>query len=491
MRALFIALLLLLTAPAQAQIAPPIVRGGGLALLYPQAAHAALNLTVPARRVESITLTFTIDGRPADPITIADARTLAIYADEAQAQLRYTWEFPASAPPQWFQTVGVLWELTLRDGRTAQYDAEVLFTDPRHTWRVVRVSGAPARFAITPDFARLGIDLPAVYTRMAENTGGTPPIDWIIYPQDATVGCESRVEDGRRRFYTVPSPSGFAIPCDPLRLPPTLGTWRIMRPPRGVSIETHFTARLLAAFYDSAWAGKRVPAWFRESLVRFYAPASDAALLTIARQRFRTGQIYPIDALRVADPDPGWSAQSHALFAWLIDRIGALGVLRLANRIAGADDFDAALREFIDIAPEAILPAVNAWIFSPSADAAFGVSPYQEPTPVPSSTPTPSATPTVTPTLTPTATATLTPPPTRTTAPTITPRPTEARTAPPTPRPPGSLETPTPVPTPVTPSLIDQLDPETTRAGVLGVLIVLLAVLFVLLIRANRPGGRS
>jgi hypothetical protein len=41
------------------------------------------------------------------------------------------------------------------------------------------------------------------------------------------------------------------------------------------------------------------------------------------------------------------------------------------------------------------------------------------------------------------------------------------------------------------PSLIDQLDPETTRVGVLGFLIVLLAVLSVLFIRANRPGGRS
>jgi len=486
MKWLCIAVALLLSVPAWAQTDDTLRQGSGAEIIYPMAIRFSFDLTVPANTIATMILRIDSDDRA--PVFVAlDPRTTARSFDEPNAHLSYIWMLPSDNPPGWYDTIRTRWTVRLVDGRQAVSSDSIVLTDPRLAWQLQRDDDDRYQIALTESAARLGIDIERLYALFSANTGSAPLLLWIIYPEGTDNGCESVIDaDGTVRLVAVGVESGVTLDCNPALVDAIAGEWSILQPSPGVSLEHLITAQMTAAFYDTSWTGKAVPAWFRESLIRFYAPASDAVLLPEARQRVRTGQVLSASETTIATADSGWAAQSYGMFSYLVDRIGVVGLFRLANRIASAADFAEAYRLMVGQDLDALIPAYRAWIFSRAADAAFGITPYQAPTPTPLPTATPSDLPTITPTPshTPTVTATLlltpTPPPTNTPPP-----PTR------TPRSPGSLQTPTAIPVPVTPSLLDTINPTTARVGVLVILIVILAALFALFFNSARPGGRS
>lgn len=482
MRILLLAAVLLIGLVGQAQ--EGLVRSAMADFAYPMAIRFGFDLTVPVAEIDRAVLSIQVNDRPARLIPLRPA-DVALVIDEPEARLRYVWALPADGSVAWFDGVRYRWTARLADGRTAEAEGEITITDPRLNWeRRDGPEALPYTIALAGRDATIGRDLDMMIGLIRANAGTNPPIRWLVYPKAASAGCDERLaDDGTITLIALALLSDFAVPCDPPQIAALTQGWQVIQPTADQTTEGAIAGALVAAHYEASWAGKGVPAWFAAALARFYAPSSDAALLLEARARARTGQVFTAAEMAQAEPGVAWAAQSMGQFGLLIDRIGALGVFRLANRLASADSFNTALAEAVGLNAETIIPAYRAWLFLPQAEAAFGITPYQAPTATPTVTPTASATPTPTPTTTFTPTVTPTPQVTRTLAPTITPQTPSPAPATVTPRPPGSLQTPTPLPP--APSVLDSVDPQVLRYSILGALIILLAILFVLLARTN------
>ncbi len=272
-----------------------------------------------------------------------------------------------------------------------------------------------------------------------------------------------------------------------------LAGYHLLVVPPDMSAEDYVVGALVREAYAPLWEGKAPPEWFVDGLAEFYAPSPKNVLLPPVQQAARDGTLLSLSEMETAQAQPSalWRAQSFGMILYIADTIGFPGLFDLARVDAG--DFDAAYGQAMPISPDALIPAWQQWIFSRNAEAVYGLTPYQPPTPTPSVTPTPSdtplpsATPTASPTLTLTPSTTptpsntprgyvgtYTPPPTVTPSPTDTPAPATI-----TPLPPGSLPTITPTPTPLEAAVAQ----PTVQAGAITFLVLLLGLLVFLFIR--------
>ncbi|MBL8132060.1 MAG: hypothetical protein JNL42_09390 [Anaerolineae bacterium] len=488
MRAFWVLLTLCfgMIASAAGQSDSDLILGTGSDILFPQGVRIGVGVAATAADIAQAQLIITVQDQPARTIEVEVASAALVYT-EPEARLRTIWTFADDSAPTWGDLVGYRWEIRLVNGVEASAEGEFLFSDPRQEWETV--SDAEGRFQVVMPqrILRSGVSIDPLYALMSANTGTRPRLDWILYPPDLAPGCQSMLEeDGDIRRFASTAANDLQIDCQADAVRWVTRGWSVHQIDDVMATEAFISRLLVDEFYSSAWREKAVPEWFRFALSQIYSPGSEAVLLSEARRTARTGSILTMDAMIEAQESAVWQAQSYGMVAWLIDQIGVLGVFRLANVIAAAVDFATAYEQATGQPLEALIPNYGQWIFSREAEIAFSVSPYELPTAVPTMTLTPSPTRSPTPSLPPTASATATPEviPSRTSAPTATRRaaqPLSTLTV--TPRPPGSLQTPTPVPIPRAPSLLDQ---PNVRSVTLGVLVLLLVTLTLLLIRSGR-----
>ncbi|MFW5691666.1 MAG: hypothetical protein ACOCXZ_04140, partial [Chloroflexota bacterium] len=191
-------------------------------------------------------------------------------------------------------------------------------------------------------------------------------------------------------------------------------------------------------FYSPLWEGRAVPEWFRAGLVAFYQPQDKLNLALRARSQARNAGLIPLarmddPALIAADP-LAWQAQAYMMVLYIADSAGTSGLYELASGgdpaagVPFAQDYLRITGQPLD----ALLPALQNWVFSAEAERHAGLFLYAGPTEAPSptltvtpfpltATNTPTATTTATPTPTVTGFLTATPLATITPSPTITP----------------------------------------------------------------------
>lgn len=481
-----LATLIFFSASVTAQQDQSLVLSHSAEIIFPQAIRFSLNLTVFAAQVDKLQLVIHPDS-PNEISFDVNPATAAIIFEEGESRMRFDWLFTTDQAPVWDDVIDYRWSLMLNDGRSAAVEDQFVFTDPREDWMNYTDARGHYGLSVPRRLNRDVIDFASIYDRISENSGATHHLAWIIYPSELEPGCQRATDNnGDVHFTAVGVSTGYTLDCDPASFDWTTSGWQVLQLKAGERLEDLIVNKLVELYYVPSWENKAVPDWFRYGLAQLYAPSAKSLLLSTTRQTIRTGQPLSPRAMATRQDSLEWQAQSYGMVAYLVDQLGVIGVFRLANRIASAPDFETAYQETVGQNLDTLIPTYQRWIFSRNAETAFGVTPYQPPT----GTPTPTDTPTWTPTFTPSVTPTITPTPTvtgeitRTKAPTVTPVPLTPRPPTNTPRSPGSLQTPTPVPVSVAPSVLEQ---PTIRISVIAVLVVVLILLIALLIRS---GGR-
>ncbi len=454
------------------------VRDGTAEIIFPAAIRFTVDLTIPANEIASATLTLTPEGR--GPLVIpVDLDSAVLNPDAPEARLVYLWTIPVDDPPPLFGQIDYLWSLTSTDGSTGMLSDSLVFADPQADW--ARTVDPTGRFSLTAPRA-LALDpmsLRRVYDLLRQNTGSSRSYNLLI--GNTPSYCSLR-DDGTR--FVRGEQSGVIVDCADGIEDAVFAGYERMVVPAGADGETFVIDKLVDAAYAPLWRGKSVPAWFVAGLEQFYDPAEKNALLLPVQQAARQRTLYSQAALESPRDDALWQAQSYALVLYVVDQIGVSGLVDLS--IVAAGDFAAAFEQVVGQPISALFPAISQWIFTRAAEFAFGVTPYQPPTAIPTATRTPPPTRFPTGTLPPTPTITLSPtltprgirtyvaPPTVTPSPTVTPLPPTL-----TPRPPGSLPTPTPIPS----ALQVAVSQPGVQAGLVTFLLLLLALLVFLFIR--------
>jgi hypothetical protein len=334
--------------------------------------------------------------------------------------------------------------------------------------------------------SRLMTDLQPVYASLAQNTGQDLSLNLLVYTDAFPPGCTQNDENQPVARGPV---SGIEIPCDEslANVIFRASGYELLQSMSSNlnQIEIVVTAAMVARFYEIAWQGKAVPDWFQVGLKQFYAPNLKSSLYPTLMRMARNNGLLPLDGSGSANNDL-WQTQNYGLVLYIADQIGVPSLFRLAN--VDADTFAAAYQAAMGKPLSTLLNDWERWIFTDRAVAAFSFTAYQAATATPtatrtlSPTPTATATSTVTPTFTPTVTGVLsaTPSPTRTPTRTLTPEPATR-----TPRPAGSLNTPTPVPTQAV-NPISGLSSPVTALGILTIGLVLIAVFALFLLRPRQ-----
>lgn len=456
----------------------------GSEIIFPQAVRFEIVLARPLSEIAVLTLTVEPEGRPAVAVEIN--RETAAIVREPFSELAYLWPVSPDEPLRLSQDVRYAWQVVTRAGEVARVEDEFTFTDPRVTW--AQQEGEPFSLAIPAEgidapgnvLGRLRRELQPVYDLLVEQTGRNESFNLAVYTT-VPAGC-ARAADGSP--VAVGSDSGTEIPCNPAAAEAIFrasGLDVVQSDSPGVNgIRDAVVAYWTRQFYG--WSN--VPDWFAAGTAAFYSPAPRPGDLALLQTAARSDRLLAADALAVMpETDRGlWLAQSHGLVRYLAGRLGVPGLFRLARAAAEAESFEEVFTAEAGTTVSALLPDFRRWLFSDSAPGDFRFTPYEAATP----TPTPTRTPT--PTLTPTLTLTLTPPlPTATDTPpgfvpTLTPLPSPTATRTPTtapasvtPRPPGSLNTPTPV-------VVSPVEVFSTPAGILGLVSIGLLVIAILVV---------
>ncbi len=456
------------------------VRDGSVEIIFPQAIRFSVNLTIPATEITGATLTITPDGGV--PILLnVDVEQASLSYGEPEARLVYTWRIPADNPPPLFGAISYEWAFTAADGSSGSLDDSFTFSDPRFDWQ--RSLDPQGHFNVTAPRAMAPLldALPQVRSLLEQNTGTQIDDNLLIYPM--APGCTPSPDDDTQQIAV--GADGESVTCDAGITDAALAGYHLLVIPSDTTAEAYTVAALARQAYAPLWEGKDVPAWFSEGLAQFYAPTPKNALQPPAEQAARAGTLLSLADMGAAQDSTLWRAQSFGVILYIANQIGAAGLFDLAR--VDAPDFDAAYQQAMTVPLSGLIAAWQQWLFTRSADADYGITPYQPPTVTPTVTPTASDTPTVTPTATDTPTVTPTasttprgyrgtyaPPPTVTPSETHTPRPPTV-----TPRPPGSLLTVTPTPTPLQTAITQ----PGVQAGAATFLLLVLALLVFLLFR--------
>lgn len=454
------------------------VRDGAAEIIFPQAIRFSVDLAIPLADIRSAELTLEWDDHDPVVVLVGTGNWYSAVDTETGALLDYILSIPVDDPPPLFSEVRYRWSFEAADGSSGTLEDTFIFQDPRIDWLV---TASESRFSIAAprSLSALVNALDEVHGLLEANTGRRVQAHGLVYPFDP--GCTPGDDTGTT---IARGQSGTTVVCEDGIADAVLAGYELLFLQPDATPEELVIGWLARRAYAPLWAGKTVPDWFSAGLAQFYAPTPKNALLPPAQQAARDGRVLSLDEMRNEAQTVLWRAQSLGMILYIADRIGYAGLYDLA-RVDG-DDFASAYERAMDEPLSALIPAWQQWIFTGNAEAGYGITPYQPPTPLPTDTPTASTTPTatstpsMTPTATPTATATprgaatLVPAPTVTPSMTLTPLPPSV-----TPRPPGSLPTITPPPT----ALQTAVAQPGVQAGAVALLIVVLGVLIFLFIR--------
>jgi len=457
----------------------PLTVTGEAEVLFPEAIRFSASVDVEIDSLSGAVLVIAPTGLDEVRVEVL----LPSGEDDPPEGIAYLWSPPDQDPPDLFSEIGYRWEIETLDGRRADFDGVLEFSDPRQPWLRVIDRTESIQLAL-PDGFVPERQLHDLLDLLNVNVGDLPSLRWAVYA-DVSPQCERSQEDDS--LVAVAPQSGVSAPCRSGRAEvvyASSGYALIDLPGAGADA---LLERIVRAAYEPHWAGKDVPAWFIGGLADFYDPALKVEDLERLRRANRGGSLLPLAALNAeapADPETAalWRAQRYSLVLYLADQVGFAGLFELA-RVPGAN-FEATLAERVG-APSGLLIAWEGWLFSRAAEAAYLLTPYQAPTATPPP-PSPTAPPTATrtPSATPTPVLTLTH--TVTAFPTVTPSHTPTA-APPTvtPRPPGSLRTPVPD-QPTQNALVDVLARTDTRIALVTALLALVLILLIVTIRLDR-----
>lgn len=473
-------------------------------VIFPQAIRFSIILSRPLTDISAATLILQPEGQLPRNINL-DLEEVAV-RQEPYTELAYIWNIPASDPPQLFTEIEIGWQISSTDNENARITDRFVFTDERSAWlsNLEIIDGffltlPVAKSDATPEgeysktaLANLESHLADVYDLLNTNLGDVPTFNLIVYNDELSPTCTTNTEN---QLVAIGPLSDTEVPCDPDIVESIITTsgYMLVRSvsPDFSSLESAVVEYITRRAYAARWTGKSVPEWFQYGLVQLYSPASKAGGGLTLVNAARTNSLISLDNMAELPSESVnldlWRVQSYGMVLYIAAQIGTEGLLNLARDIGDAPTFTTAYRAATGRSLEALMPDFSRWIFTDSAQSAFNFTLYQPPTPLPTGTRTPTSTPTptstFTPTITPSATVTgflsNTPRPTLTPSRTPTPRPPTV-----TPRPPGSLNTPTPVPIQTTGSN----NPVITGLllFIILALVVVILVLIVLRIRARR-----
>lgn len=470
--------------PAQSEATPQpdqkYIISWGSEVIFPQAIRFSITLSHPVSDLASVVLAIRPEGRA--PLAF-ELDLNAAEVREPYSELAYLWDYPLSASPRLFSTIRLDWQAVTRSGEVARVSDELIFTDQRVTWAVRE--GRPISLMLPADgleapdvmLDRLARELQPVYDLLAANTGRSEPLNAMVYA-GVPPGCGWTDMDEPLAVGPV---SGLELACNPAKAEAVFRNDAITIVESLSNSYNAVRAALIETLVRQSYGWQSVPDWFATGLATFYVPAprpTDLARLIAAS---RSSTLFSLNQLSRREDDADsdlWLAQSYGLVVYIASQIGVPGLFDLA-RAAQTQPFEEAFRAALDKPVSALLPDWERWIFTPQAVGAFNFTPYQPPTATPTLTATSTVTRTPTPTLTSTPTATLTPAdfqPSATPLPTV--RPSRTPTpAPPsvTPRPPGSLNTATPVP-------VLPVELVNSPAGILGLISIVLIVLAIVVL---------
>ncbi|MCL4251478.1 MAG: hypothetical protein KJ065_25225 [Anaerolineae bacterium] len=441
--------------------------------------------TIILQRLEGIaglSLRIEVENRAAETINI-DMQE-ALVSDFPNPEFAYVWQIDAANPPLLFSEIHYVWTVRNTGGVTNVGEGTLQFTDSRTPWQRRESQSRP--FDLTAptsvNLSQLSRSLDTVYDLMAANTERRPALNIVLY--DSAINVNNCAPDAEGELVAVGQTTGTVLPC-PV---PDLGEQIIARSGYDIvyarlnafnSSQDAISSSLFDAFYLPMWTDRDVPQWFVDGLRRLYTPTAKDALLAPAASAARSNTLFSLSEMAAAPQDETlrsrWNAQAYSMVLYLADTLGLPAVYDLAQT-ADTTAFATAYQAATGLPPDSLIPLVRDWLVSPRASAAFRVVLYGEPTAIPSPSPTftafpPTRTQRPEPSATATATITLTP----------TPRPTHTPTPSVTPRPPGSLDTATPIPVQTQPPLIE----SGSRSSILAVLIIVIAVLVIAFARVG------
>jgi hypothetical protein len=453
-------------------------------VLFPQALQLEIAVDRPLFELESAALTLYIDDQPPAERTLdLESEAFIVFPYSA---LRYIWDFTIETVPPLFSVVRYTWDVTALDGTRVEVEGSFTFQDERLIW--ARQGSGRVRMALgalTPPPPGIQSIVLEAHARLEAITGQERAYNWLVYDSIVQPGC-AQDEDGLPFAFNRSGDSG--VPCDPalaLQVYNAQGYTVLRRPPE-LAWDDALIEYMARDFYAQAWSVSCPPQWFVDGFAQLFhvAPKQDNYL--IGRTAVTAGDAFDAAAMSAPPDDPErriiWRAQSAGMIRYLIDQIGLNGVYRLA---AARDPFEQAYESALGTPADGAAVTWTRWILTSAAPNAYGVTPYQPPTPTlrPTLTPSPTWTVTYTPSITLTPTPTLTPSQTRipSVTPTATPDlPTSTPTV--TPRPPGSLPTVTPIPPPTVAQALSEPGVQS------AVLIVLMIILLALVVAAWRLG---
>lgn len=383
-------------------------------------------------------------------------------------RLIYRWQFEPDNAPSMFDTLTYRWSVLMPEGENTA-SSEVILTDPRAVWITSTLAdGKLLVLNANRQRARLSSNLEQVYRFLQSLTGETPELHFMIYEDDLQPACG--VNTCVAGLYAdIYQRSGYI---------PLVTT---------DELEVDLTRQLVNTFYASLWEDADVPAWWLEGFSRYLSPMATPQMLLTSQTTERAGQTFSLEEMAVRPTETAqqsqWDAQAYGMVLYTLSQIGRDGLFELAT-VPGskfAETFQTSTGQSINT----IVPGWSRWIFTESAPAVYGLTPYLPATSTPSVTPTPSLTITPTFTSTGTSSATFTYTPdlrTQTEPPTVTPMP-SATESPPTatPRSMNALLTPEPQST----NVVSTEGPD-TRTIVVGTLILLIVILIVVFVMSMR-----
>jgi hypothetical protein len=435
-------------------------------IIFPQAIRFSLILARPLAEIDAAVLTIQPEGKASRNNTLNLEETAI--KQEPYTELAYIWNIPAIDPPELFTEVEFNWRIVGNDGEIARITDRFMFTDERSAWLpdleiadgflltlpVTKTAEKPDGDYSETALAKLASNLADVYALLNTYLLDVPLFKLIVYNDKLMPGCTTNAEN---ETVAIGPLSNTEVPCDSDLAGAIFaaGEYALVTSASSnfTSVEATVVEYITLAAYAAHWSGKSVPEWFQYGLVKLYSPASKAGEGVPLLNAARTNSLFSLDDMATLPSGSVnldlWQAQSYGMALYIASQVGVDGLLKLANNLRDMPSFADAYRAATGRSLEALLPDFSRWIFTDSAQSAFTLTLYQPPTPLPTGTRTPTATPTPTFTSTPT----ITPSPTVTGVLSNTPRPTltPSRTPtqkPPTftPRPPGSLDTPTPAP---------------------------------------------
>lgn len=483
---------------------PPFILTWDEDVLYPQALYFRIVISAPLAEIEAITLNISFAGE-ATTRTIDDDDIRAAATEEARiTDINLTWDVPFNNPPPFQSIISYTWEIRLTDGQSTSVPGVTRYRDPAVLWETETIEGVRVIYPAGTS-AALRDSLSPLYTLLAANTVSRPEFAFALNPASTPLDpcATSSAVAGTRTGRTVACVADDSI----VRQILTQDGFTLITG-AGIADTTAAMYRaIITGFYTPLWqvdtpeapSTQNVPSWLAEGVLSVYQTPNRFTALQQARIAERTGTLYTLEAMNIADDTLLWEAQAVMMTLYIADSFG----LDVLYALAGAEPFDEeeTFRERYERLTESpferLLPAMSNWLYRAEASAAIALDLFQAVTATPTITftptpfpPSPTFTPTSTSTVTPTATITLTPTvtgtlsatplPTRT--PTITPLPAMPTVTPLPPDfefptvPPPTLDAdaiPTPTPAPI--STQPPLEAEDIILLALTVLIILAA----------------